>query len=284
MHTSARLFLGILAIPALLFPLLAKCQAEDWDTYTANYKKGPGSTMVDLSLKKVAPIKDLSFVAAIGVMCKDCQDDGMPTKKELEKCYVISDTIKAKIDKLVLNRMAGTFTYRCDRLDYFYVSDTSRIRERMTTLFKVYFPTYKPYIIIRKDKDWDVYKDILYPNEENAERMENQKVVMKLMEAGDKLNIERPVTHWVDFVNEKDRSCFMAYASSHGYAVETSMKRVETEWLYKMKMIRSDLVDLETITKITLELNREIKKCKGIYEGWDAPVVKVLLIAPRAKQ
>lgn len=281
MYTIARLCLRLLVVPALFLPLLALCQTEDWDTYTANYKKGPGSVLVDLSLKKVAPIEGLSYVAAIGVMCKDCQDDGMPTRKELEKCYVISDTIKAKLDKLVLNRMAGTFTYRCDRLDYFYVSDTSRIRERMTTLFKVYFPTYKPYIILRKDKDWGVYNDILYPNEENAERMENQKVVMKLVDAGDKLNIERPVIHWVDFVTEKDRSCFMAYASNHGFAIETSMKRVETEWLYKMKLVRSDLPDLENITRITIELNREIKKCKGIYEGWDSPVVKTPVIAPR---
>lgn len=274
MYQNSRIFTFCLGLVLLFFALPAKSQEEDWDTYTANYKKGPCSVMVDLSLHKTGPIRGLSYVAAIGVMCKDCNDDGLPTPAELEKCYVISDTLKAKLDKLVRNRMVGTFTYRCDRLDYFYVQDTTRIRERMTTLFKVYFPTYKPYIIIREDRKWNTYKEVLYPNEENAERMENQKMVVKLVQGGDNLTIERPVIHQVDFTSEKDRSCFMSYASSHGYALETSVKRIENELLYKLKMIRSDLVDLESITKITLELNREIKKCRGIYEGWEAPVVK----------
>jgi hypothetical protein len=274
MYQNSRIFTFCLGLALLFFALPAHSQEEDWDTYTANYKKGPCSVMVDLSLHKTGPIRGLNYVAAIGVMCKDCNDDGLPTPAELEKCYVISDTLKAKLDKLVRNRMVGTFTYRCDRLDYFYVQDTTRIRERMTTLFKVYFPTYKPYIIIREDRKWNTYKEVLYPNEENAERMENQKMVVKLVQGGDNLTIERPVIHQVDFTSEKDRSCFMSYASSHGYALETSVKRIENELLYKLKMIRSDLVDLESITKITLELNREIKKCRGIYEGWEAPVVK----------
>ncbi|MDR6337081.1 hypothetical protein HNQ91_000103 [Filimonas zeae] len=283
MYQNVRISAGWLALFLLFFALPAQSQEEDWDTYTAAYKKGLSSVMVDLSLHKTAPLRGLNYVAAIGVMCKDCNSDGMPTQAELEKCYVISDTLKAKLDKLVRNRMVGTFTYRCDRLDYFYVQDTTRIRERMTTLFKVYFPTYKPYIIIREDRLWNAYKDILYPNEENAERMENQKVIMKLVQGGDNLTIERPVIHQVDFVTEKDRSCFIAYASANGYALETSVKRIENELLYKLKMIRSDLVDLESITRITLTLNREIKKCKGIYEGWEAPVVKTPVF-PAPKQ
>lgn len=283
MYQNVRISAVFLVLIFLLFSRPAQSQEENWDTYTANYKKGPCSVMVDLSLHNTAPLRGLNYVAAIGVMCKDCNNDGMPTPAELEKCYVMSDTIKAKMDKLVRHRMVGTFTYRCDRLDYYYVQDTTRIRERMTTLFKVYFPTYKPYIIIREDRYWHAYKDILYPSPENAERMENQKVIMKLVQEGDNLTIERPVIHQVDFVTEKDRSCFMAYASSHGYALETSVKRVENELLYKLKMIRSDLVDLESITRITLELNREIKKCKGFYEGWEAPVVKTPVF-PAPKQ
>lgn len=274
MHHNTRWLLCLSLIALFAFPLRSYSQEDNWDTYTASYKKGYGSTLVNLGLKKVAPIAGLPYIVVTGVMCKDCQPDGMPSKKEFELLYTISDTVQSKMNQLVKNCLAGTFTYQCDRLDYFYVADTSRIRERITRMYKVYFPTYKPYIIIRTDLDWKTYRDILYPNEENIERMENEKVVSKMVEAGDVLNKKRVVTHWIDFVTADDRACFLNYAREQEFAVELHEKMIENERLYKLKLERRDVIDLNTISKITLALHQQAKKCKGIYEGWECPVVK----------
>jgi hypothetical protein len=281
MSTVSRFIMRLVVFSALLFPLVVPAQEANWDMYTATYKKGTGSTLVDLSLKRAAPLHNLPYVVVTGVMCKDCEPDGMPVKSEFPKLYIMSDTVKAKMDKLVENRMVGTFTYHCDRLDYYYVADTSRIRERLTRLYQVYFPAYKPYIIIKTDRDWKVYKDILYPSEENEERMENEKVVIKLAEGGDHLELDRPVTHWLNFTSEKDRNCFMTYAGTQRFVLETYEKMLETEKLYKLKIIRPDLVDLNSITKITLTLRQQAKKCNGFYEGWEAPIVKLPIARPR---
>jgi hypothetical protein len=182
--------------------------------------------------------------------------------------------VKAVIDAAVKNNLAGTFTHQCERMDYYYVADTAGIRENLRKLYETQFKFYESYTNITADKNWKVYLEFFFPNEETLETMSNQKVVIKLQEAGDKLDKPRQVDHWIIFTTEKDRNCFVSYLVHHNFKIETKEKAVNTKNQFKLHISRTDKVDLPSINKLTLELRKEAKKCNGDYDGWETFVIK----------
>ena len=266
-----KLFFLLLALQAYC-PVLA--QEENWDVYMAQYDKGPASIMLNMGMKKIAPVTELPFVLVTGVKFRDCPSDGMPSQNEFTNLYKISDSVKATVDRKVKNNLVGTFTYQCERLDYFYLADTTGLRQQLITLYKDHFSLYTPYINIKADKEWKGYLNFLYPNEEAFEFMQNQKVVSRLQKAGDKLDKERQTDHWFYFSTGADRSCFIYYAVQKRFKIESTEKTTDLNRPFKLHLSRTDKVDIASISKITLELRRQAKKCKGEYDGWETFVIK----------
>lgn len=259
----------------LISSISALKSQENWDVYIARYEDGPGSTVVNMSLREVAPDKKLPFVLITGVTFKDCSPDGFPNKSQWDELYTISDSIKTAIEKSKKNYiLAGTFTYQCERLDYYYISDTALVREILSGVYSKYFPDYTAYTSLEEDKNWEAYLNFIYPNEETLEFMENEKVLMSLSNAGDKLNKARQVDHWLYFTTEKERNCFIDYAKKHNYKIESIEKDIGLALPYKLQISKIEKIDIESITKTTLLLKSEAKKCGGKYDGWETFVIK----------
>jgi len=246
---------------------------EQWDVYMAQYEKGVSSTVINMGLKNKAPDKNYRFLLSTGVHFNDCTNDGFPSQAEFQKLYVVSDSVKRLVDLIVSNIMAGTFTYQCDRKDYYYIKDTSNIRQKLSALYKKQFPEFQFIINIREDALWETYLTFLYPNEETREYMSNEKVVAKLQEAGDKLDKERLTDHWLYFPDAKSRDSFIVYAKTKGFKIESKEMRGGAK-PFQVHISRVDKVDLPHISKLTLELRREAGKYNGDYDGWETLVVK----------
>jgi hypothetical protein len=248
---------------------------EDWDTYMASYQKGAGSVLLNLALKEKAPVYSYNYLIITGVKLKDCSPEGFPTQQEFQSLYKISDGVNELIDKKKRRILAGTFTYQCERTDYYYVNDTFLLRKYLSDYYKTYFPQYSFIIEIQEDKSWSRYLKFLYPNEETKESMANQKVILQLTKAGDKLTKERRIDHWLYFETEEDRRNFFIKIAEKGFLVEKMDKmKDERTHPYSLQMYRTDKPELAGITRITLFLNKEASKYKGMYDGWETIVVK----------
>lgn len=257
----------------LLNVLSSFCQEESWDVYMAQYEKGPGSTVINMSLKEVAPVKQMAYLLSTGVTLIKCSTDGLPVKEEFDMLYKISDSIKHIVDSKTKNKFVGTFSYQCERNDYYYLSDTIGIRKLLETAYKKTFPKYKYTINIKTDEQWEVYLAFLYPNDETFEYMSNQKVVLKLTEQGDDLAKPRQVDHWLYFKTVTDRDKFIAYALKEKFKVEDKQFNKDLQLNYKLRISRIDNVDLGSISKTTIELRKKAKELNGVYDGWETFVV-----------
>jgi uncharacterized protein (TIGR01619 family) len=255
-------------------PLLLPAQEESWDVYMARYKNKPGSISLNMGLKSVAPVKDLPYMLVTGISFKNCNEEGMPSKREFINLYKISDSVTSIVDQLGKNKLAGSFTYLCQQLHYFYISDTANMRQSLTTLYKEKFPLYIPYISIKKDSAWANYLEFLYPNEESFEFMQNQKITVALQNGGDKLVKSRPIDHWLYFKTEADRNCFIMYATLQKFKMGAKEKVAIPKTPFKLSLSRTDKADAASISKITIELKKQAKKCNGEYGGWETFVVK----------
>ena len=103
-------------------------QDENWDVYMAQYPKGPGSTVLNMQLKGEAPFKAYPYLLKTGVAFTGCRDDGMPTETMFSALYAIADSVKSVLGSRS-TILAGSFTYQCSRYDYYYIKDTSGIRQ-----------------------------------------------------------------------------------------------------------------------------------------------------------
>jgi hypothetical protein len=265
----------------LLFPLIcslpARAQVKDdiWDVYMARYKDSVGSTVLDMSLKYIAPIKDLPFLVKTGIHFKGCSAEGLPKDDQVfATLHEVSDTTEAYMAGNFNCRLAGTFMYSCARTDYYYISDTTNVRNKLVEFYKHRFSNEQYIIEIRGDAHWSAYLDFLYPNEETQEYMRNTKVTMQLQKSGDNLVQPRQVDHWAYFANTKDREDFTNYITAKGFNVEETNKATSGVLPYSLKFSRVDKVDLDTISAITLELRRQAVKNNGNYDGWETSVIK----------
>lgn len=258
----------------VLISLPAFSQDDQWDAYIAMYEKGAGSTVVNMGAKNRAPVKEMPFVVITGVTFDDCSPDGLPSKSQFKELYVIGDSL----DHIVLSNTtavhAGTFTYQCERLDYYYVNDTSTIRKKLLDCYATHFPGYKYYLNIKEDKTWEAYLTFLYPNEETLEFMGNQKVVSKLQESGDQLDKPRKIDHWMYFKTAADQNCMLTYLKSNSYIIESKEVDKNMDNPFKLQISHVGKVDLPSINQITLSLRKQALKCNGVYDGWETFVVK----------
>ena len=120
----------LLVISIVTWALNGSAQEGNWEVYLAQYEKGPGSTVVNMDIKTMAPDKTQPFLFSAGVNFTNCNSDGFPMSDEFNNLNKISDSILALINRMVKNTLVGTFTYQCQRRDYFYVPDTTGLRQR----------------------------------------------------------------------------------------------------------------------------------------------------------
>ncbi|GGB11407.1 DUF695 domain-containing protein [Puia dinghuensis] len=258
----------------LLLSIAVLAQKDHWEAYIAQYEKGAGSTLVNMSLKEKAPDKQYPFLLKAGVRLIDCTAEGLPGKDDWDALYAISDKIKAAVNSLTPNIQAGTFSYQCDRMDYYYVKDTAHARAILSSVFKTSFPKYEYKIEIRSDPSWEAYLTFLYPNEETMEFMENEKVVMNLKKEGDHLNKPRQVDHWLYFNTAAERDAFVTYALHEKFKLEGKEYKQKSKLPFQLHISRIDKVDMDSITAVTLALRTKAKELHGDYDGWETFVVK----------
>lgn len=262
-----------------LFILLISqlCTAQDegsWDVYMAQYENGPGSVTLNMSLIENSPYKNLPYLVVTGVTFSNCSADGLPVDSEFAKLHKVSDAVLETITPLTKTEIVGSFTYQCERLDYLYVADTTNIRKKLTSLYASKFESYKPYINIKQDKQWEAYREFLYPNIETQEYMSNSKVIMQLVQAGDKLIKPRQVDHWLYFANEKDMKSFIKYSETEKFKTESAEKIDNSNLPYQLHISRVDKVDANSIFEVTINLRKKAKEHNGNYDGWETFIVK----------
>jgi len=266
----AYLILAVLS----LFSVSAFSQEDHWEVYLAQYEKGAGSTLVNMSLKDEDSMRQYPYLLKVGVKLLQCSAEGLPTEEEFKTLHAIGDKVKAGMDWLGKNMQAGTFSYQCKRTDYYYIRDTTYSRKYLAATFKKYFPQYEYFIEIQADTNWDAYLTFLYPNEETMEYIENEKVIMNLTKAGDDLSKPRQVDHWLYFKTEAGRGSFLEYALQEKYKVESKEFIEKSALHYQLHLSRTDKVDIASISAVTIQLRKKAKEFNGDYDGWETFVIK----------
>jgi len=238
----------------------------------AKYGDKPGSVLVNLALMSNAPDKKYPYLVITGPRAQNCNKQGIPAKDDIAELEDILDATTNFITGVTARVLTGTFTHNCDRLNYYYVKDTAGIRSALGRMYSRSYGAYNYTIKIKHDPDWITYRTFLYPDSATFRWMNYSKTVAGLIEQGDSLTKQRDINFEVYFRTDTDREAFADFAKSKGYNANKLLTSQSTVAPFEIIISKKGPVKMEVILACEDELAAIIKKRRGYYNGWTAPL------------
>jgi hypothetical protein len=115
----------------------------------------------------------------------------------------------------------------------------------------------------KADPKWTQYLDVLFPSDEDRQRMENRRVLDLLEQEGDILHKPRDIWHWIYFHTEVDREEFRSTVTQLLYRVQSSANREDHEFPYGICIVRFQSVESPEVDEAVIELFRLARKHSG---------------------
>ena len=247
---------------------------QDWSVYFSNVNSKVGSIVVDLSLKKIAPIKSQPNEVWVSVIMKNPRPDGLSSSEESEILENLGEDLVKAIETKYVVTHTGRITTDGHRDFFFYYADINSYEKTIAEAMLKY-PDYKYTFGTKIDKDWNDYLSILYPTPEQYQSIQNGKVILQLQKGGDVLTKERAVEHWIYFKTDGDRKAFISKVEKDGFKVLKEEKvTTVNDYPYQLQITRFDKVDFVSVDSYVLPLWRLAKENNGDYDGWETSIEK----------
>jgi hypothetical protein len=143
--------------------------SDQWWTYLASYDAGPGSTLVDLGLRKHAPLVDYPYRVVTGTTYVSVDRDGFPENADFDRLNDLQDRVEAAIAKQSPHIYAGRFTHNFEQTHYVYVKSGVGVEQALLEVYRGFCPGCKTYTKITHDPAWSAYFEFLFPNQATRE-------------------------------------------------------------------------------------------------------------------
>lgn len=247
-------------------------QTEMWDTYLSKIVDQPATVLLDMNLILSAPDSRYPYLVITGPQARNCDKKGMPAALEIDALEGILDATGNFLTGLTPKVLVGTVMYNCQRNNYYYVRDTTGIRNAIMRMYNRNFKDYRYSIIIRPDPQWLSYRTFLYPTDETQNWMDNNRIITAMLQQGDSLKKERTISFAACFNTDTAKAAFSAFVLGKGYAInkEPTVKMSAAPLCLLFSKYGS--VKVDSINTTTAEIRNEVKKHNGIYNGWNAPL------------
>jgi len=245
---------------------------ENWKSYFCNVNSKLASIALNLGLSEDAPMHEKPWLLWVWVYLQRPRPDGLSDRSEFDTICAIEDELAKQLAFACQTVEAGRITTGGRREFYFYGADEKGFKKAVRTAMDR-FRKYKFDLGTQHEPDWNQYRSVLFPSEEDMRRIANRDVLDTLEQHGDTLEPVRDVHHWIYFKHPEDRERYAEEARELGYALEDRAEDLERERPYGLTITRDQSVTPEKINEAVLELFRMAKKADAEYDGWKAQLV-----------
>jgi len=245
--------------------------AENWKPYICNVNGNLASIFLNLDLCNVAPILSKPWLLWIWVYFQTPRPDGLSDSREAPILYKIEDALEDSVVEVCHAIPCGRITTQGRREFYFYGETKKDLRQAVEAAFKN-VEEYRFDFGDRKDPEWEQYLNVLYPSDEDLQRIANIDLLDALKKRGDVLTVVREVRHWIYLRSEPSRALFKDAAISLGFKVIKESK-FDREFPFGITIGRSQSIVQPTIDQTVIELLHLAQRFDGEYDGWETPVI-----------
>ena len=245
--------------------------AEDWCSYFCKVNDVLASIFLNLELRKAAPDRNKPNLLWVWVYVKSPREDGLSSRSEFKMLCAIED----QLTKIMTHKFDAVFCGRITtdgRREFYYYAPRSEQLEAAVEDTINQSRGYEFDCGWKPDPNWTQYIEVLYPSEEDRQRIQNRKVLDVLEQKGETLQRPRDVWHWIYF-RETDREEFRAAVTALQYRVESSPGHNNSEFPNGICIVRFQSVKPSELDDAVIELFRLAKKHCGDYDGWETQAI-----------
>ncbi len=247
----------------------------DWKSYLCKVDDKVASIAFDLALYTGAPMPDKPWLLWVWIYLRSPRPDGLSDSRELESTSAIEDSLARTIGAACEALEAGRITTDGRREFYFYGAHDQHfdasVRQAMAR-----FKEYSFDLGRQKDAGWDHYFNVLFPSDEEFEKIKNRDVLDVLAKHGDTLTPVRDVRHLIYFRSTDDRKWFAAKAKELGYKIRLEYEVEEPQGKahpFALSICRDQSITQAEIDDAVIELFRLAQQISAEYDGWEAQLV-----------
>ncbi|HEY2391574.1 MAG TPA: DUF695 domain-containing protein [Candidatus Angelobacter sp.] len=245
---------------------------ENWKFYFSNVNGKYASISLNMALRPDVPIADKPWLLWVWIYLLAPGDTGLTSSNEAPVIWEIEKTVENALASACDAIHCGRITTDGRRELYFY-GKNKRGFEKAVKAVMSSFTQYKFDLGDQKEADWNQYLNVLYPSDEDMQRISNLDLLDVFAKKGDTLEAQREVSHWIYFSREVDRELFAQMLIQRGYQIGTVPDQPEDELPFGLIAIRTQSITLAAINDTVIELFRLARAANGAYDGWEAEVI-----------
>lgn len=241
---------------------------DAFDFYPCLIDGSPASIYVNLRFEHGTPPADMDSRYSVTIEMADRGPHGIGSAAEGEALNTCEESI---IARAVANGLAyvGRTRSRGDWEITFYgaAGKTDLLREAASCA-----GSRKTDVLVDYDPAWRYYRELLLPDAERKQWMDDRRLVEILAEQGDDSARPRRVDHRASFATETGRDAFVEAATREGFThvPAPQLRESSVERRFAAQVFRDDSTALDHIHDVAMVLADAAVAHGGVYDGWTA--------------
>lgn len=234
-----------------------------------NSDKKPLLIGLDGSYIDEAPLQEYPWLLWLFIKFKSPEEDGLWSEDEHTRLLGIMSTFQEKYERMDIVHVGYKVQEGWLEL-YYYAYQSKRFENIAADLLKPLHYAYESGSA--RDSKWENYRFELYPNHKTLLYIQTTETLTALQDEGDELTVERGCEHYLFFQTEAQRERVIDTMEELGFTCKEDTYNAKEEYAYGIVMVKSHVVDEESIHQIVDELDEIASKEHGVYEGWSTTV------------
>ena len=246
---------------------------EYWELYMKNLEGKPASIQFNAGISM--EIDELGYtyptIAFVKAKLKDPKENGLLSEQEEPEIFFMEDKLEAAMIKFRIGKYVGRIISDGYVTFLYYVQFTYN----WSDFIEFALNEHTHYEISNghsEDREWNYYKNLLYPTAKEWQLIQNHKVCDNLREQGDNLHLARAIEHKLFFQSEDKKELLIEALLTKGFKIKDEL--INEEGVKGVGFYRLDKPFYHDIDTITLSLIDIAEAHGALYDGWETSVVK----------
>ncbi len=247
---------------------------EYWEAYVKPIDGHKAMVSFNAGVSDYIPDEQHLYLGFVKVKLQNPKEDGQVTQEESDDIGFIEDRLEMESLRWRSGKYIGRIITQGEVNFIYYLKLDFEWSNTVESAMNE-FADYKYEFGSKMDREWEVYKKLLFPTIREWQIISNHHACNSLKEQGDTLKLPRAIEHKAYFKSDDDRQNFITQVQEEGF---TNQKEMEVEFnksiMYGVQFYRLDVPYYYDIDELTMKIIDMADANNGQYDGWESSLVK----------
>lgn len=247
---------------------------EYWELYMKNLEGKPASIQFNAGISMDMEEFQYTYpnIAFVKVTLKMPNERGLLSEEEEPEILFLEDKLEEGMLKFRIGKYVGRIISNGEVTFLYYLQFTYNWNDFLEYALR----EHRAYEVMnghQNDSEWNYYKNLLYPNQQEWQIIQNHKACDALKEKEDNLHLKRAIEHKLFFPQrEAKRNALILRLDAEGFKIQAEIEG--EEGIKGFSFYRVDKPFYHDIDELTLYLIAMLEEYGASYDGWETSVVK----------